>query len=54
MCRRRELQERFSGAANSSRYRSSRQSTDTGIYILFIQKGNIECLQAAIYNIQND
>nr|XP_034187160.1 LMBR1 domain-containing protein 2 homolog [Osmia lignaria] len=29
MCRRRELQERFSSSTNSSRYRTSRQSTDT-------------------------
>ena len=29
MCRRREFQERFSSSTNSSRYRTSRQSTDT-------------------------
>lgn len=29
--RRREFQERFPGAGNTSRFRTSRQSTDTGV-----------------------
>lgn len=31
MYRRRELQERFSASGGTSRYRTSRQSTDTGM-----------------------
>lgn len=38
MYRRREFQERFSGATSSSRYRTSRQSTDTGIYNLCVDE----------------
>lgn len=46
MYRRREFQERFSSATSSSRYRTSRQSTDTGICNLFkssVCVFNIQC-----------